>query len=74
MPREEGAAGTIQADYFETVELGCGAHDACERHGHARGATVVVYNQLTRHCHLGRNEGYDVPMSEALTKRQYLLL
>lgn len=73
-PREEWAAGTIQADYFETVELGCGAHDACERHGHARGATVVVYNQLTRHCHLGRNEGYDVPMSEALTKRQYLLL
>ena len=73
-PHEDWLPGTIHADFFETIELGCGAHDACEKVGHERGATVVVYNRVTRSCHLGINEGFDVPASEAFSKREYLLI
>lgn len=73
-PHEDWLPGSIHADFFATIELGCGAHDACEKVGHERGATVIVYNRVTRSCHLGINEGFDVPASEAFSKREYLLI
>jgi len=73
-PHEDWLPGTIHADFFDAIDLGCGAHDACEKIGHERGATVVVYNRSTRKCYLGKNEGFDVPASETFSKREYLLI
>ena len=48
-------AGTVEADYFASYDMGCGKHDACVQLGRQNGAQVVVFSASTSLCHLGKN-------------------
>lgn len=49
--------GFVWADFFDSIDMGCGSHRECEEAGILGNATVVILDVAARMCHLGTDAG-----------------